>query len=234
MTSQPCWVSEQGVLAFVEGDLEPEAELAVARHLAECEECRDQAAEFRALEDAIASGAAEAVRWHAFGTPFGRMYVAAGEAGLVRVSWGPSGDEEWTRQLGERFPDRPVVHDPENGVLVEAERQLHEYFDGDREDFDLPIDLDALPAFSRRVLDALQHEVGFGQVVAYSELARRIGRPRAARAVGNAVGRNPVAIVVPCHRVVRSDGSLGGYGGGVEFKERLLTIEGREDLLRAG
>jgi len=234
MTSQPCWVSEQGVLAFVEGDLEPEAELAVARHLAECEECRDQAAEFRALEDAIASGvAAVALRWHAFGTPFGRMYVAAGEGGLVRVSWAPPGDDAWVRELEDRFPDRPVVHEPEDPVLLAAERQLHEYFAGEREDFELPIDLDALPRFSRRVLDALQHEVGFGQVVAYSELARRIGRPRAARAVGNAVGRNPVAIVVPCHRVVRSDGSLGGYGGGVEFKERLLTIEGREDLLRA-
>ncbi|HKK07516.1 MAG TPA: methylated-DNA--[protein]-cysteine S-methyltransferase [Gemmatimonadota bacterium] len=236
MTDQPCWVSEQGVLAFVEGDLEPEAELAVARHLAECEGCREQAAEFRALEGALGGEAAAggSVRWHAFGTPFGRMYVAAGDAGLVRLSWSQPGDAAWTAGLEEAFPGRPVVRDPDAPVLREAERQLHEYFAGERDAFDLPIDLDALPRFTRRVLAALLEEVGFGQVVAYSDLARRIGRPRAARAVGNAVGRNPVAIVVPCHRVVRSDGSLGGYGGGVEFKERLLTIEGRGDLLKAG
>ena len=73
-----------------------------------------------------------------------------------------------------------------------------------------------------------------GEVASYGGLARAIGRPRAARAVGNALGRNPVAIVVPCHRVIRSDGSLGGYGGGIERKVELLRLEGRDDLLRAG
>jgi methylated-DNA-[protein]-cysteine S-methyltransferase len=234
MSGQPCWVSEQGVLAFVSGDLDSEAELAVARHLAECEGCRDQAAQFRALGEAVAAGGDRGVvKWHAFESPFGRMYVAATAAGLIRVSWQQPGDEAFEREVGELVPGYPVVNDQTDPILLEAERQLGEYFAGEREEFDLPVDLAPLPRFSRRVLEALQ-EVRFGEVIAYSDLARRIGRPRASRAVGNALGRNPVAIVVPCHRVVRRDGSLGGYGGGVEYKERLLTVEGREDLLRAG
>lgn len=234
MMRQPCWVSEQGILAFVAGELEPEAELAVARHLAECEDCREEATQFRLLGEAVSSeGRGELVRWHAFASPFGRMYVAATAAGLVRVSWQQPDDEAFEREIRRLLPDRPVLRDPDEPVLREAERQLGEYFAGEREAFDLPVDLEALPPFSRQVLEALQ-EVEFGEVVAYSDLARRIGRPRASRAVGNALNRNPVAIVVPCHRVVRRDGSLGGYGGGVEYKERLLAVEGREDLLRAG
>lgn len=234
MIGQPCWVSEEGLVAFVAGELEPEAELAVARHLAECDVCLEEATQYRLLGAAMAEEAgAEAVRWHAFSSPFGRMYVAATPVGLVRVSWQQPGADAFEAELHELLPGRPVLHDSADEVLLEAERQLGEYFAGEREVFDLPVDLEPLPIFSRRVLEALQ-EVAFGQVVAYSDLARRIGRPRASRAVGNALGRNPVAIVVPCHRVVRQDGSLGGYGGGVEFKERLLTVEGRQDLLRAG
>ena len=86
--------------------------------------------------------------------------------------------------------------------------------------------------FQRAVLTELQ-SVGFGEVIPYSELARRIGRPGASRAVGNALNKNPVGIIVPCHRIVRADASLGGYGGGVQYKKRLLTIEGRQDLLLA-
>ncbi len=97
----------------------------------------------------------------------------------------------------------------------------------------MEVDLSTLTEFERSVLAELTEAIKFGQVLPYSELARRIGKPKAARAVGNAVGVNPVPIVVPCHRVVRLDGGLGGYGGGVEYKERLLRIEGRGDLLRA-
>jgi methylated-DNA-[protein]-cysteine S-methyltransferase len=133
--------------------------------------------------------------------------------------------------MEERFPGRPVVRDGER--LVEAERELREYFAGERSSFDLPVDLSSLSPFDRRVLEVAFRTIRFGEVVPYAELAKRIGKPKAARAVGGALGRNPVAIVVPCHRVVRSDGSLGGYGGGVRYKERLLEIEGRRDLLRA-
>lgn len=87
--------------------------------------------------------------------------------------------------------------------------------------------------FQRHVPTGLREEVPFGEVIPYGQLAERIGRAGAARAVGRGLGRNPVAIVVPCHRVVRSDGSLGGYMGGVEFNRRLLALEGREDLATA-
>lgn len=234
MIGQPCWVSEQGLLAFVAGELEPEAELAVARHLAECEGCREEATQFRLLGEVVAADAEEgAMRWRGFPSPFGRMYAAATDRGLVRVSWLQPDDASFERELRELLPGRPTVESPDHPLLVETERQLGEYFRGEREAFDLPVDLEALPRFSKRVLEALR-DVPYGEVVAYSDLARRIGRPRASRAVGNALNRNPIAIVVPCHRVIRSDGTLGGYGGGIEFKERLLTVEGREDLLRAG
>ncbi len=158
------------------------------------------------------------------------MYVAASERGLVRVSWGMSLND-FVRETEARFAGRPVVRDGD--ALAAAERELREYFAGERSEFDVPVDLSALSEFERRVLDAAR-KLGFGEVVPYSELAKRIGKPRASRAVGNALGHNPVAIVVPCHRVIRRDGSLGGYGGGLEYKERLLELEGRADLLRAG
>lgn len=172
-----------------------------------------------------------AVRWYRFPTPFGSMYVAATEKGLARVSWEQRDEDAFVAEMEGRYPDRPVVRDPE--ALAPAERELREYFAGERERFDLRVDLDALSPFEQRVLRAARR-LGHGQVVPYAELARRVGRPRAYRAVGNALGKNPVAIVVPCHRVIRSDGSLGGYGGGPEYKGYLLRLEGREDLLRAG
>ncbi len=232
MTGESCGCTTEQVLAYVCGELEEGEELQVAEHLGECAPCCEEATEFRFLEGALRDCCAEGtVRWHAFLTPFGRMYVAATDRGLVRLSWQQPEDDDFVEWLQEALPGRPVVRDPEG--LAEVERQLREYFAGERDRFDLPVDLSAVGEFDRRVLEAARR-VSFGQVVPYAELARRIGRPKAARAVGGALGRNPVAIVVPCHRVVRKDGGLGGYGGGVEWKERLLAIEGREDLLKAG
>ena len=96
--------------------------------------------------------------------------------------------------------------------------------------FDLPIDLSALTPFQRAVLRAAT-ALGFGEVATYTDIAKRIGSPKASRAVGNALGQNPVAIIVPCHRVVRTDGTLGGYTGGLRYKRALLDIEGRLDLI---
>jgi methylated-DNA-[protein]-cysteine S-methyltransferase len=158
------------------------------------------------------------------------MYLAATDRGLARLSWRQPSPDAFEREIRTRFPGRPIIHDPE--ALAETERQLREYFSGDRSRFDLPVDLTALSPFERRVLETTRR-IPYGQVVPYAELARRIGKPKAARAVGNALGHNPVAIVVPCHRVVRSDGGLGGYTGGVRYKRDLLKIEGRDDLARA-
>lgn len=230
--SSGCWCTDEDVLAFVAGDLEGARATRVAKHLGECEPCREAAVDYRALGPILTECCgADAVRWHRFSVGFGTIGLAATGEGLVRLTWQPESDGAFAAELGRRFPGRPVVRD--RAALAEAERQLREYFAGERTDFDLPVDLSALTDFDARVLRAAR-SIGHGEVASYGGLARRIGRPRAARAVGNALGRNPVAIVVPCHRVIRSDGSLGGYGGGLERKRELLRLEGRDDLLRAG
>ena len=111
----------------------------------------------------------------------------------------------------------------DDGALAAARRQLEEYFAGKRSAFDLPLAMEGTP-FQRRVWTALI-EIPFGKTVAYSDIARRIGKPSASRAVGAANGRNPIAIVVPCHRVIGADGSLTGYGGGEARKKFLLELE---------
>jgi methylated-DNA-[protein]-cysteine S-methyltransferase len=121
--------------------------------------------------------------------------------------------------------DTAAAQDADAAVLAEAAGQLAEYFDGQRQDFDLPLALDGT-AFQRRVWHALL-SIGYGETVSYGQLAGQIGRPTAARAVGLANGRNPVSIIVPCHRVVGSDGNLTGYGGGLDNKQRLLELERR-------
>lgn len=233
MSGETCTYREDDVLAYVSGELEAEADLEMSVHLAECEECRESAADFRALDCVISDCCRdEAIRWHVFPSPFGRMFVAATSRGISRITWRELDDAGFEDWMAAQFPGRPLIRDAE--ALAGLERQLTEYFRGERTDFDVEVDLSVLSEFERRVLEELAEAIRFGQVIPYSELAKRIGKPKAARAVGNAVGANPVPIVVPCHRVVRLDGSLGGYGGGVEYKEQLLRIEGREDLLKAG
>jgi methylated-DNA-[protein]-cysteine S-methyltransferase len=111
------------------------------------------------------------------------------------------------------------------GVLAAAARQLEQYFGGERTEFDLPLTMDGT-AFQRRVWAALRG-IPYGETISYGQLADRIGRPTAPRAVGLANGRNPIGIIVPCHRVVGADGSLTGYGGGIERKQYLLAHERR-------
>ena len=122
------------------------------------------------------------------------------------------------------FVERCRADFDSHSMLDQATRQIDEYFDGRRHAFDLPIDLQGTP-FQREVWQQLL-KVPFGQTVSYQAIANVIGRPRAARAVGAANGRNPISIIVPCHRVVGSDGSLAGYGGGLWRKEWLLRHEG--------
>lgn len=231
MIDEPCTKTEDEVLAYAAGEMAEEEAGEMAEHLGDCPGCRDQAVEFRTLAGALERCCDEAVRWDVFETPFGTTFVAATADGLARVTWRESDPDAFADDLADGWPDRPVVRDP--AALAEAERQLAEYFAGERTDFDLAVDLAGLTDFERRVLTAVR-EVGFGEVVPYAELARRMGSPKSARAVGNALHANPVTIVVPCHRVVRKDGSLGGYGAGVEYKRRLLAIEGLGELALTG
>lgn len=122
------------------------------------------------------------------------------------------------------LPDPATFGPPDDGALPKVTEQLEAYFAGELTTFDVPLHLEGTP-FQLRVWSALQ-EIPYGRTASYGELAARIGRPTASRAVGMANGRNPVAIIVPCHRVVGSDGRLVGYGGGVDRKRRLLALEG--------
>ena len=149
-------------------------------------------------------------------SPLGTMLLAASDQGVVGV---------WF--LGQRHgPDSSGWReDPQHPVLREAITQLAAYYAGERSGFDLPLDLQAGTAFQQSVWDALRR-IPRGGTTSYAELARRLGKPQAARAIGAAVGRNPVSIVVPCHRVLGTDGTLTGYAGGLERKTALLRLEG--------
>ncbi|MFQ5689459.1 MAG: methylated-DNA--[protein]-cysteine S-methyltransferase [Gemmatimonadota bacterium] len=232
MNTDQSLCTQDAVLAYVAGELEERRTEAMALHLGECPPCCRQAAEFQVLLELLPAECRSAViRWHDFPTPFGRMFLVAGDRGLLRLTWNQADPDGFAAELERRFTGCPVLRDAEG--LADIEAQLGEYFEGRRAQFEISVDLSGLSAFERRVLEGVR-QVPFGQVIPYSELARRIGTPRGARAVGNALGRNPVAIVIPCHRVVRRDGSLGGYTGGLHYKRHLLTIEGSGDLARTG
>jgi len=156
-------------------------------------------------------------------SPLGRLFLAASERGLCRIVYDaePEAEEE---RLARGFGAR-VLRAPR--ALDETRRELDDYFEGRRHAFELPVDLRVVGDFQRQVLGRLA-EVPYGSVTTYGALAAESGRPRAARAVGGAMNRNPVPIVLPCHRVVGSDGRLVGYGGGLERKVALLRLEGVE------
>ena len=156
-------------------------------------------------------------------SPLGPLVVAATPKGLVRVSYTEfRGEDEVLEELARRVSPR-VLEAP--GRLDPVRRELDEYFEGRRQDFDVPIDWSYLAGFTREVLRATAR-IGFGEVSSYAGVAAEAGSPRAVRAAGNALGSNPMPVVVPCHRVLRSGGKLGGYTGGLERKEFLLRLEG--------
>jgi methylated-DNA-[protein]-cysteine S-methyltransferase len=154
-------------------------------------------------------------------TPIGTLLIAATERGLCRIAYDADAEQEVER-LARTFGVRVLRS---ASPIDQARRQLDEYFEGHRLRFELPLDIDSLAEFNRRVLEELAR-VPYGEVVTYGELALRSARPRAARAVGTVMNRNPLPIVLPCHRVIGSNGKLVGYGGGLERKEALLRLEG--------
>jgi methylated-DNA-[protein]-cysteine S-methyltransferase len=153
-------------------------------------------------------------------TPLGPLLLARTQRGLCRIGYDP--DPERDAEMLARVFGRRVLRTP--GALDDARRQLDEYFEGRRQTFELQLDLGLSRDFSRRVLLELAR-VPYGEVTTYGALATRAGRPRAARAVGTVMNRNPIPIVLPCHRVVGASGSLVGYGGGLQRKQALLRLE---------
>ncbi len=163
------------------------------------------------------------VAYASLDTPLGTALVAATPRGLVRLALPNERLDDALADLAEDVSPR-LLEFPAR--LDEARRELDEYFEGRRRHFELPLDWRlSHPGFYRRVLRATAR-VPFGEVITYSDAAERAGSPRAFRAAGSALGSNPIPIVVPCHRVVRTGGDIGNYGGGPEMKRFLLELEG--------
>ena len=156
---------------------------------------------------------------HVFTTPIGEIFTAVNDRGVIlRILFVKDRDRDrFTANLPE-----PVEWNAERCRHVE--RQLAEYFRSERRSFDLEVELEGTP-FQKRVWDELQR-IPYGETISYRQLAERLGRPSAVRAVGRANATNPVSLVVPCHRVIGADGSLTGFGGGIDVKRTLLQLEG--------
>jgi methylated-DNA-[protein]-cysteine S-methyltransferase len=155
-------------------------------------------------------------------SPVGPLLAAATPKGLVRVTFPVESHETVLEQLAATISPR-VLESPAR--LDEARRELDRYFEGKLREFEIPLDWRLTRGFYRKVLRATAR-IPYGQTRSYSEMAKRAGSPRAVRATGTALGSNPLPIIVPCHRVLRSGGALGGYGGGLETKQALLELEG--------
>jgi methylated-DNA-[protein]-cysteine S-methyltransferase len=184
-------------------DTDPAADLAAALARAEAEDLVD-----------VAYAHAD--------SPIGSLLVAATPAGLVRLGFQTEDQDHILDDLAERVSPR-ILEAPAR--LDETRRELDEYFEGRRDHFDLPLDWQLSRGFRKTVLERLYADVGYGHTVSYLDLATMVGNPKASRAVGTAMATNPIPIVVPCHRVLRTGGNLGGYGGGLGTKVRLLELE---------
>jgi methylated-DNA-[protein]-cysteine S-methyltransferase len=178
------------------------------------------------LSDAAAAAGLLDVAYAKLDSPVGTILLAATERGLIRVSYlDRSDDEDATLEdLAARVSPR-LLAAPRR--LDEPRRELDEYFAGRRQAFEVSLDWRLTHGFGRRVLQATAR-IPFGDVSTYKLVATKAGSPRGFRAAGNALGSNPLPIIVPCHRVLHADGGLGGYTGGLERKRVLLSVEGRE------
>jgi methylated-DNA-[protein]-cysteine S-methyltransferase len=161
------------------------------------------------------------VAYRTVDTPVGTLLLAATSSGLVRIAYEREGLDAVLRSLANRISPR-VLESPRR--FDQVAHQLEEYFDGRRTSFDLPIDLRLSAGFRRSVLSYLP-AIGYGHTASYQSVAAAVHNPKAVRAVGTACATNPLPVVIPCHRVIRSDGQLGAYLGGPEIKHHLLEME---------
>jgi methylated-DNA-[protein]-cysteine S-methyltransferase len=234
--------------AHVAGDLCEKDEHWLHKHAEVCSYCANELRRYNKLDSALAACGGickgidvpppvalpkrDRVWFTRVTSPIGDLILAATRDGLREIDFGKKvSDQEFAIRLrssgadpllAERIEDADFEVQP---TLQRTAKELDEYFLGHRDSFDVPLDWGAMPPFRRAVLEATA-SVPFGHVDTYASIARRIGNPKATRAVGNALGRNPIPVIVPCHRVIRSDSSIGGYTGGLGIKESLLSHEG--------
>jgi len=241
----PCDVACAALPALIVGDLAPPETAWLADHTADCRYCateRDRYEHVGTALDRMFSSTTEfapppcstprrpVAHCTRLDSPVGPLFVAASEAGVCEIDFAVNESETAFRQrLAQRgFAPRAASPSQETDTsLTRVATQLREYFAGERDAFDLPVDLSGLTPFQQSVLEATAG-VPFGRLETYQGIASRIGKPSATRAVGNALGRNPIPVVVPCHRIVRSDHSIGGYTGGLHIKQHLLALEGTQ------
>lgn len=246
--SDPCDVACEAMPAHVAGDLCEKDEHWLHKHTEHCKYCANELRRYDTLDDAlnacggicmgidepppIALPKRDKVWYTRVDSPLGDLILAVTREGLREIDFGKKmSDEEFairTRTSGADAFRVDRIDDADLEVrqtLKRTANELDEYFSGRRDRFDVPLDWGIMPPFQRAVLEATA-AVPFGHVDTYASIARRIGNPKATRAVGNALGRNPIPVIVPCHRVIRSDATLGGYTGGPGIKEFLLSHEG--------
>lgn len=173
------------------------------------------------LEEAASDAGLLDLAYRTIDTPYGALLLVSTPEGLVRIAFELEGHDTVLERLSSTISPR-VLRSPRR--LDQAARELDEYFAGERRRFDLPIDLRLSRGFRRTVLDHLR-DIEYGTTASYASLAATSGSPSASRAVGTACATNPLPIVVPCHRVVRSDGTIGQYLGGTDVKRALLAME---------
>ena len=227
--------------ALARGSASPEA-VALASHLVRCDRCRTQADEMLQSErimDAIrppasleqrlaglaAGHVARQLRLRTFETRLGWTGLAYSNSAIVLIERSPSGAADIRELVSQRLPDLVVQERPRDDIGEAAARKLVEYHEGRRVVFDEPMDLSLVPPFTQGVLRATSR-IPYGEVRPYAWVAREVGKPRATRAVGQSLHINPLAPIIPCHRVIASDNTLGGYGGGLDMKRWLLRLEG--------
>ena len=233
----PCDVACDAMPGYVIGDLAPPDQHWLLDHTGECGYCHRMLTGYERLDgvlDLLDEPVPEAVppasclrrhppaRYGSIESPLGPLWVAVSDEGVCEIGFGVNETEADYRHRLEARGFAPVV-DAEAVAPLAA--QLEEYFVGRRRRFDVPLDFAGVSPFTRSVLEATA-AVPFGHLSTYRQIADRIGHPRATRAVGNALGRNPIPVIVPCHRVVRSDATPVGYTGGLGIKQRLLSLEG--------
>jgi methylated-DNA-[protein]-cysteine S-methyltransferase len=189
----------------------------------------DQAVTNRFLERAEAKGLID-VAMTTMDSPIGTLLLMCTPKGLVRIAYEDENRDDVFGEVAERLSPR-ILEAPR--LLDPVRRELDRYFAGRLRDFDLPIDWTLTGQFARRVLRRTAR-IPYGSVASYRDVAVEVGTPRGARAVGNALGSNPIPVVVPCHRVVRTGGAIGGYGGGLPRKRWLLALEAEPATSREG
>ena len=233
-----CDVCCEAIPGYVCGDLKAIDAEWLEEHTSHCGYCCKELNGFQRLDHLLSeyessrcelvtappfrSRTRELARYGTMESPLGALLIAATDKGVVEIMFGRNTSDEEFRAKMTGFGFDLI---PDQQAIQPVVDQLTEYFQGRRNTFDVPVDYSRLTPFARDVLLATA-SVPRGGVATYSEIARQIGNPGASRAVGNALGRNPVPIILPCHRVVPADHSIGNYTGGVDIKVRLLSIEG--------